>query len=121
MSARPAAPRPVAVTGAGGFVGLRLGHHLREQGRAVRGIVGSPRDGLAAWGAGGPGGGAAAQFAEVVRFGPWYPLVLLLGLRGFFGRLTPLTPVVPVLGSGRDPAMPVALDDVRPGRAAGGA
>jgi len=218
MSARPAAPRPVAVTGAGGFVGLRLVHHLREQGRAVRGIVRSTQDvralrdagcevaiadvrdpaslrqafagaqavihlvaiirargaetfdavnhagaaraaaaareagvdrfiHLGALGAGphatrylrskwlgeeavrsagapfvifrpsiliGPGGGAAAQFAEVVRFGPWYPLVLLLGLRGFFGRLTPLTPVVPVLGSGRYRSMPVALDDVLP-------
>ena len=206
----------MAVTGAGGFVGRRLVHHLREQGRAVRGIVRSTQDvrvlrdagcevaiadvrepaslrqafagagavihlvaiirergaetfdavnqagaagaaaaareagvdrfvHLGALGAGpqatrylrskwlgeeavrsagapfvifrpsiliGPGGGAAAQFAEVVRFGPWYPLVLLLGLRGFFGRLAPLTPVVPVLESGRYRSMPVALDDV---------
>lgn len=62
----------------------------------------------------GPGGGAAAQFGEVVRFGPWYPLVLLLGGRGVFARLATVTPVVPVLESGRYRSMPVALDDLLP-------
>lgn len=62
----------------------------------------------------GPGGGAAAQFADVVRFGPWYPLVLLLDGRMLLARLASLTPVVPVLGSGRYRSMPVALDDLLP-------
>jgi NADH dehydrogenase len=61
-----------------------------------------------------PGGGAAAQFADVVRFGPWYPLVLLVGGRGVFARLAALVPLIPVLGSGRYRSMPVALDDVLP-------
>jgi len=61
-----------------------------------------------------PGGGAAAQFADVVRFGPWYPFVLTVGGRALFLRLASLTPVVPVLGSGRYRSMPVALDDVLP-------
>ncbi|HXF81221.1 MAG TPA: NAD(P)H-binding protein [bacterium] len=61
----------------------------------------------------GPGGGAARQFADVVRFGLWYPLA--------GGRLRPLAalgaaalPVVPVLGHGRYRSAPVALDDVIP-------
>jgi len=62
----------------------------------------------------GPGGGAAAQFADVVRFGPWYPFVLLFGGRGVFARLASLTPLLPVLGSGRYRSMPLALNDVLP-------
>ncbi|MDQ7843314.1 MAG: NAD(P)H-binding protein [Armatimonadota bacterium] len=62
----------------------------------------------------GRGGGAATQLADVVRFGPWYPLVLLMGGRRVFGRLAALLPIVPVLGSGRYRSMPVALDDVLP-------
>lgn len=212
------APRPVAVTGAGGFVGRRLIRHLRKLGHPVRGIVRSPRDvdalrasgyeaaradvrdpaslrtafagvravvhlaailrehgdetfdavnhigagnvAAAAREAGvdrvvhlsvvgahpqarryarskwmgeqavrssgvpavifrssiliGPGGGAAAQFADVVRFGPWYPLVLQFGGRGLFGPLASLAPLAPVLGSGAYRLMPVALDDVLP-------
>jgi NADH dehydrogenase len=211
-------PRPVAVTGASGFVGRRLIHHLRNYGHSIRGIVRSLRDvealhamgceaaradvrdpaslrtafagvravvhlvailrehgdetfdavnhlgagnvataareagadrivHLSAVGADpqarrylrskwmgeqavrasglpavifrasiliGPGGGAAAQFADVVRFGPWYPLVLQFGGRGFFGPLASLAPLVPVLGAGGYRLMPVALDDVLP-------
>jgi uncharacterized protein YbjT (DUF2867 family) len=66
----------------------------------------------------GPGGGAAQQFADVVRFGMWYPLVLQFGGRGFFARLASLIPLVPVLGSGAYRSMPVALDDVVPALAA---
>jgi NADH dehydrogenase len=61
-----------------------------------------------------PGGGAAAQFAEVVRFGLWYPFVLLVGGRGLFRSLANLVPLVPVLGTGTYRSMPVALDDVLP-------
>lgn len=60
----------------------------------------------------GPGGGVAAQLADVVRFALWYPLVRLLGGRGLFAALARLTPVVPVLGSGQYRSMPVAIDDV---------
>jgi len=60
----------------------------------------------------GSGGGSAAQFAQVVRFGPWYPVALLLGGRPFFAALAALTPVVPVLGSGKYRSMPVAVADV---------
>jgi NADH dehydrogenase len=211
-------PRPVAVTGAGGFVGRHLLPRLREGGYAVRGVVRTARDADLIRGAGyeavvadvrdpealigafagaraavhlvailrerrgqtfaavnqdgaaqaaaaaraagvdrfvhvsalgaGPaasrylrskwageeavraagvpwvvfrpsifiasGGGAAAQFADVVRFGPWYPLVLTVGGRGLFRALAAVTPVVPVLGSGAYRSMPVALDDVLP-------
>jgi NADH dehydrogenase len=62
----------------------------------------------------GPGGGAAAQFADVVRFGPWYPFVLTLGARRVFRSLAALVPLVPVLGTGTYRSMPVALDDVLP-------
>jgi NADH dehydrogenase len=61
-----------------------------------------------------PDGGAAAQFADVVRFGPWYPFVLMVGARGLFGPLANLVPLVPVLGRGTYRSMPVALDDVLP-------
>jgi NADH dehydrogenase len=60
----------------------------------------------------GSGGGAAAQFAQVVRFGPWYPFALLLGGRPLLAALAALTPVVPVLGSGKYRSMPVAISDV---------
>lgn len=62
----------------------------------------------------GSGGGAAAQFADVVRYGLWYPLVLQFGGRPLFGALASLTPLLPVLGSGAYRLMPVALDDVLP-------
>lgn len=61
-----------------------------------------------------PGGGAAGQVADVVRFGVWYPLVLLTGGRAVFGALASLLPVVPVLGSGRYRSMPLALHDLLP-------
>lgn len=57
-------------------------------------------------------GGAAAQFAEVARFGLWYPLVQLGVPRGLCARLASVTPIVPILGSGRYRSMPVALADV---------
>lgn len=64
----------------------------------------------------GSGGGAAAQFADIVRFGLWYPM--LSGdrriARRIFGTLATLVPVVPVLGDGQYKSMPVALDDVLP-------
>ena len=62
----------------------------------------------------GAGGGAAAQFADITRFGVWYPLVLLIGARGLFRMLASLTPIVPVLGTGRYRSMPIALDDLLP-------
>lgn len=67
----------------------------------------------------GPGGGAAAQFADVVRYGLWYPVVggRVPGRR-LAGTLAALTPFVPVLGNGRYTSMPVALDDVLPAVAA---
>lgn len=67
----------------------------------------------------GPGGGAAAQFADVVRYGLWYPVVggRVPGRR-LAGTLAALTPFVPVLGDGRYTSMPVALDDVLPAVAA---
>lgn len=61
-----------------------------------------------------PGGGAAQQLAEVVRFGLWYPLVLLAGGRALFGPLAALLPIVPVLGGGRYRSMPLALQDLLP-------
>lgn len=61
-----------------------------------------------------PGGGAAGQFADVVRFGLWYPLVLLAGGRAVFGALASLLPLVPVLGSGQYRSMPLALHDLLP-------
>ena len=62
----------------------------------------------------GAGGGAAAQFADITRFGVWYPLVLLIGARGLFRMLASLTPIVPVLGTGRYRSMPIALNDLLP-------
>lgn len=60
----------------------------------------------------GPGGGAAIQFAEIVRFGVWYPLRHVGGSVHLLTSLARLMPVVPVLGSGRSRFMPVHLDDV---------
>ncbi|MBI2123285.1 MAG: NAD(P)H-binding protein [Armatimonadetes bacterium] len=60
----------------------------------------------------GPGGGAAQQFAAVVRYGPWYPFQLMAGGGRLFGSLAALTPVIPVLGSGRTRFMPVDRGDV---------
>ena len=60
----------------------------------------------------GPNGGAARQFAGVVRYGPWYPLQLMLGGDRLFAALGGLAPVIPVLGSGRTHFMPVDRDDV---------
>lgn len=59
-----------------------------------------------------PGRGAAAQFADVVRLGIWYPLKLLLGWERPFSLLATVTPLVPVLGSGRYRSMPVAIGDL---------
>src|SRR5437867_1126706 len=59
----------------------------------------------------GPGGGAAVQFAAVVRLGPWYPLYLLGVPARPLELLAVLAPIVPVLGSGQYRSMP--LDDVR--------
>lgn len=61
-----------------------------------------------------PGGGAAVQFADVVRFGFWYPLVPLVGGRALFGALAAALPLVPVLGTGRYRSMPLALHDLLP-------
>jgi len=60
----------------------------------------------------GPGGGAAAQFANIVRFGPWYPLRGVIRSRRFLTPLGDLVPIVPILGSGQSRFMPVHLDDV---------
>lgn len=60
----------------------------------------------------GPNGGAARQFADVVRYGPWYPLQLMLGGDRLFAALGGLAPIIPVLGSGRTRFMPVDRDDV---------
>jgi uncharacterized protein YbjT (DUF2867 family) len=60
----------------------------------------------------GPGGGAARQFAAVVRLGPWYPLWLVGVPWRPLAALATLTPVVPVLGSGRYRSMPVDVRDV---------
>src|SRR5437870_11869352 len=49
----------------------------------------------------GPGGGAAVQFAAVVRLGPWYPLYLLGVPARPLELLAVLAPIVPVLGSGQ--------------------
>lgn len=63
----------------------------------------------------GPGGGAAAQFADVVRFGLWYPLAGRRRLlRGLAAAAATVTPVVPVLGDGAYTSMPMALDDLLP-------
>lgn len=59
-----------------------------------------------------PGRGAAAQFADVVRLGPWYPFKLLLGWGRPLAWLAALTPVLPILGAGRSRFMPVHIDDL---------
>lgn len=60
----------------------------------------------------GPGGGAAAQFAAVVRLGPWYPLYLLGAPERPLALLAMLAPVVPILGSGQYRSMPVDVRDL---------
>lgn len=62
----------------------------------------------------GPGGGAAVQFADVVRYGLWYPLAGRRLGRPLAAIAAAATPVVPVLGDGRYTSMPVALDDLLP-------
>ncbi len=60
----------------------------------------------------GPCGGAAAQFAEIVRLGVWYPLLRLARSARWLTTLAGLVPMVPILGSGQSRFMPVHLDDV---------
>jgi len=60
----------------------------------------------------GPGGGSAEQFADIVRYGPWYPLRLLLGADRVFAGLAGMTPLIPVLGSGQARYMPVHHRDL---------
>jgi len=60
----------------------------------------------------GSGGGPAAQFADIVRFGLVYPLRGIVGSSGILARLAELGPIVPILGSGQSRLMPVHLDDV---------
>ncbi len=60
----------------------------------------------------GPGGGAATQFTELIRLGPWYPLRQVLRSRVALTRLADLMPIVPILGSGQSRFMPIHLDDV---------
>ncbi len=60
----------------------------------------------------GPGGGAAVQFAAVVRLGPWYPLALLGAPSRPLAALAMLTPIVPVLGSGSYRSMPLDIRDL---------
>src|SRR2546426_5115617 len=60
----------------------------------------------------GPGGGAAAQFAAVVRLGPWYPVDLLGAPERPLAVLAVLTPIVPVLGSGKYRSMPLDVRDL---------
>ncbi|MBI4280165.1 MAG: NAD(P)H-binding protein [Armatimonadetes bacterium] len=60
----------------------------------------------------GPGGGAMAQFAAVVRYGPWYPVRQIAGRVPGLEALASLVPVVPVLGSGQYRSMPVDVRDL---------
>ena len=60
----------------------------------------------------GPGGGAAIQFAAVVRLGPWYPLYLLGVPARPLEVLAVLAPIVPVLGSGQYRSMPLDVRDL---------
>lgn len=60
----------------------------------------------------GPGGGAATQFAAIIRLGPWYPLYLLGMPERPLALVAMLSPVVPVLGSGRYRSMPVDVRDL---------
>ncbi len=66
----------------------------------------------------GSGGGAAAQFADLVRLGPWYPIKQMTGWEGPLAALAAVTPVVPVMGSGDYRSMPVAVDDLMEAMAA---
>jgi NADH dehydrogenase len=60
----------------------------------------------------GPGGGAAAQFAEIVRLGPWYLFHLLGAPLGPLAALAAMMPIVPVFGSGQYRSMPVDVRDL---------
>jgi nucleoside-diphosphate-sugar epimerase len=60
----------------------------------------------------GPGGGAARQIADAVRFGPWYPYRLLGVSEEWLRRLAWALPFVPILGTGRYRSTPVDLRDV---------
>lgn len=60
----------------------------------------------------GPGGGAAEQFADVVRLGLWYPLKLLLGWDRPLAWMAGVVPVLPVLGSGQARFAPVWIGDL---------
>lgn len=60
----------------------------------------------------GAGGGFAAQVADLVRLGPWYPIKQLTGWEGPLANVAAVTPIVPVMGSGRYRSMPVEIDDV---------
>lgn len=60
----------------------------------------------------GPGGGAAEQFAQAVRFGPWYPLRLMLGRDRVLAAFANLMPVIPILGSGQTRFMPIDHRDL---------
>ncbi|HVH30854.1 MAG TPA: NAD(P)H-binding protein [bacterium] len=60
----------------------------------------------------GPGGGAAAQLADVVRLGPWYLFHLLGAPRRPLEALAAVIPVVPVFGSGQYRSMPVDVRDL---------
>jgi NADH dehydrogenase len=60
----------------------------------------------------GPGGGAAVQFADVVRLGPWYLFHLLGAPMRPLTALAAVMPVVPVFGSGQYRSMPVDIRDL---------
>lgn len=60
----------------------------------------------------GSGGGFAAQIADLVRLGPWYPIKQMLGWEGPLAALAAITPVIPVMGSGAYRSMPVYAGDV---------
>jgi len=60
----------------------------------------------------GAGGGVAAQLADLVRLGPWYPIKQLTGWEGPLARAAAVTPVIPVMGSGRYRSMPVHVADL---------
>lgn len=60
----------------------------------------------------GPNGGAAAQFADLVRLGIWYPFRRWVRPKTLLARLPGMVPIVPVLGSGQARFMPVHVDDV---------
>lgn len=62
----------------------------------------------------GPDGGAAEQFAAVVRLGPWYLFHLLGAPWRPLAALASLMPVVPVFGSGLYRSSPLDVRDLLP-------